>query len=186
MKYIKGKGTTNYQKAIYIVLSFASICAAIPIIVHDFVIEPFVSELAIYISILLTALVIFIIIYLYKKGQWHLGLVWEQRSKFLNVLSFPVIVLALCLLFWINIAISAPKIYTVLLGQEKTKNEIIIKGIRSRGCYKLHLKSTQLFFHHCLSKKQYDSLPDKHVLAELVVKESMFGYILKEVRLIHK
>ncbi len=190
VKLISGKGTTKHQKVFNIVLAVVVFGPLIASFVHDFAAEPFVSEFATLISCVLTPLCIMVLFYAYKNGLLKTDPVWYASSKLVKIGSIIIVPFVLWGFIWINLTISLPRIATVLFGQEIIKKEYVFKDGRQmrRGCsYTLNVKSVkQIHFYYCISKRHWDSLPKGEVMAELVIKKSLFGFIIKEIRQIQK
>jgi len=93
-------------------------------------------------------------------------------------------------LFWINFSISAPQLFTLLFGAETVKRDVVLKDrhYSRKSCnYRLEPQSINaIFFHYCISEGSYNNLPDTKMESELLIKQSVLGYIVEDIRLIHK
>jgi hypothetical protein len=93
-------------------------------------------------------------------------------------------------LFWVNIAISAPKLYTSAFGEIDIMHDVVKKKKTSsrRSCdYRLEPRSINTaFFHYCISESDYNRLPGDEIKSELLLKKSSFGYIVKHIRVTNK
>ena len=184
------KGATKYQKVVAIILSATIIGPFYLIFTHNFVAEPRVSELSSYASIVFTACLIFMLAYLYTKKLWRPAPVWHTYSKFKKVLLIPFVPLFLYGLFWVNLAISMPQVFTLLFGTDAVKRDVVVKDrhYSRRSCdYRLEPQTINaIFFHYCISESFFNQLPETAIESELLIKQSPLGYIVEDIRLLHK
>jgi hypothetical protein len=187
MGFLWRKGSTKYQKIVAGALSASLIGPLFMIFTHNFVAKTFVSSSAIYISLALTLLSFTLVWYLRSKKLWEPAPVWYSYSKLTRTLIIPFAPIFIFGLFWVNFAISAPHLYTVIFGTEGIRNDVIRKDKHHsrRSCdYRLEPKSIDaIFFHFCISEEFYNRLPDGDLYGELVVKESSLGYAVEDIRI---
>lgn len=186
MELLWVKGSTKYQK----ILS-ATLCLLTPgplflMFTHNFVNEPKVSTLSFYISLVLTVFFMLMLVYFYAMKLWKPEPAWYQHSKFRKasvILFMPVLVF---FLFWINLSIAAPQLFTALFGDEMVIQDEVLKVKRyaRNSCdYRLVPQSINTkFFHYCISPSFYNQLPATKMKAELIIKQSGLGYIVKDIK----
>ena len=180
------KGSTKYQKIVAAIFSVLCIGPFIWVFTRNFVIAPRTSYLAVNISLLLTAISIVVIAYLYFKNLWRPGPKYNRYSLGLKFIMIPIISGFIFILFWMNIAIAAPHLYTAVYGKDDIKKDVVIKdkGASRSGC-KYRLKSNSIdsfFFRFCISERGYNQLPSGELEAELYIKKSVLGYIVNNIR----
>ena len=154
---------------------------------HNFVTEPGISELAIYMSISITIVSLIALTFLYATNRWRPAPKWYGYSTFMKIfvgLFTPVFIYGV---FWINIAISLPHLFTVLFGETTIKTDEVTKvKSNSRRLCDFHLKVESIdaiFFRYCISNEIYNSLPDNKINTELIIKQSIFGYTVETINL---
>ncbi len=187
MELLRKKGATKYQKVIAAIFTINIIGLVGRIFTHHFVTEPHFSRVAVYISLLLTLILITAVGFLYIRGAWRPTPVWYKYSAFKKIVLVPFIPIFIFVLFWVNIAISLPYLFTAVFGQTAIKNDVVIKdhSHSRRSCdYRLKPNSINvIFFRYCISEGLYNRLPGGEIEAELILKKSMFGYIVKNIRI---
>ena len=184
------KGSTLNQKIVAAVFMAAFVGPAFLIFTHNFVAESIVSEFSSYASLVLTVLSVGILAYLYINEAWKPAPVWYSYSRFTRALLIPFIPLLLFGLFWVNLAISAPHLFTLVFGSNAVKLDMVVKDrhYSRRSCdYRLEPQSINtIFFHYCISESLYNQLPDKEMESELLIKQSFLGFIVEDIRLLHQ
>ncbi len=182
------QSASKYQNILAYGNLVAFIGPAILMLTHNFVYEPRVFSFAVYASIFLVVLYCFAVLYLHRKGLWKPSPLWEKRSKLKRYLTLPLIPFFLFSLYWVNIAIALPWLYTTAFGTKNVMVDLVAKEwhASTTSCrYILEPKSVdQIFFYHCISKNLYDRLPGKSLIAELDITQSPLGYIVEDIRLV--
>ncbi len=181
------EGSTKTQKILAVIITLATIGPIVLMLTHNFVPQPNVSKLATYISIILTILLISIIAYWYSNKLWRPSPAWYEFSKPKKAITIPAIPIAFFGLFWINTAISFPCLFTLLFGNNSFEQVWVIKdrhGSRRSCDYRLELApNNPIFFYECISKAQYEQLPDKKIKTKAYLKKSRLGFIVRAVKL---
>ncbi|MAM00036.1 MAG: hypothetical protein CL583_16470 [Alteromonadaceae bacterium] len=183
------EGSEKHQHIVTAILGAPGFSLIYHFFTRNFVAEPKVLIYSIYISAALTAAFVAFLTNLYFKKLWNPATAWVKYSKLKNALLAPLIPLAIFALFWVTLAISAPQVFTVLFGVEAVKQALVEKqeGYSRRSCdHRLVLKSINtILFRYCISAEYYSELPDGEIVAELVIKQSVFGYTVEDIKLPH-
>ena len=183
------KSATLSQKIVASLFMAAVVGPFVLVFSHNFVAESSVSEFSLYASLLLTVLTIGILRYLYINEAWKPDPTWYNYSRFKKtslMLFFPFFIFGL---FWINLSISAPQLFTSVFGSNAVKLDTVVKHYlyskKIWTCdYRLKPSSIDaIFFHYCISKDLYNQLPDTPIESELLIKKSALGYIVEDIRL---
>ena len=159
---------------------------------NNFVQSPSVSKFSVYIAGVFTVFFILLFIYLRIKNIWCPNRALDHYSKVKRAFLIAFMPAFFFMLFWINLAIPIPWLFTALSGEYHTRFDIVIKekelGRRNRSCdFRFELKSVDpLFFHYCITENLYNQLPDEELEAELTIKESVLGYIVEDIKLINE
>lgn len=187
MELVQQEGANRYQKIVASIFAATLIGPLFFIFTHNFVYKPVVSKLSIYVSLVLTISSISMLAYLYFKDKWKPANAWFGYSKIKRILVIPFAPLFIYSLFWMNIAISAPHLFTLMFGVDAVKQDVVVKDrhYSRRSCkYRLEPKSiSAMFFHYCISEGLYKQLPEGEIESELLIKQSLFGYFVRDVRL---
>lgn len=114
---------------------------------------------------------------------------WNTFSKFKKlkiIFWFPIVMFGI---FWLNFAYAIPYTYTELFGKSSIEEGTVVKvkHLAKKQCnYRLKPTSiavNNLSFYFCVSEAQYELLPIGEIKAKLHSKYSVFGYIVKEIKL---
>ncbi|OUS14101.1 hypothetical protein A9Q89_01140 [Gammaproteobacteria bacterium 53_120_T64] len=157
---------------------------------EDFVIDTRSAGNLVYI-VLLTTLYITIKLFINKERVIPLEIDGKKASKLRWTLTSLMLV---ALLFWsifINIAISAPRLFTVIFGIDAKEIALFKKAGPSAGVYECVYRIkpkngpyfTTFMAHHCITKNQHDKLTDQEFKAEMSRRKSVFGYIITDIQL---
>ena len=184
------KASNKYKNLVlysYLILIFG---ASILFVTNKFVIEPGISTFAKYTALILAVVHFIFIRYLYKNELWkpEPSRYDEISPWFKKLILFPITFLLVFWLYWINIAMTYPFLYTLLVGQKSVINDTVVKEKvkSSKSCdFRLQPKSIDSsMFHYCISKNLYQQLPQKELEAKLFLKKSSLGYIVKKIDVI--
>lgn len=89
---------------------------------------------------------------------------------------------------WMNIAVSAPQLITILFGEERSYLGKAVKdhvGSRRSCDFRLVPNAEKFWlFHYCIPYSQYVSLPEKELDALLRVKSSPLGTHYHEIKVV--
>lgn len=180
------KETTKHQKVVMLVIFVATVGALYSCSKLHFVVEPNILRFASYISIVLTVFSFLYVIYLFHNNLWIPAPGWHEHSKVKKILLTASIPFFMFGLLWINLVTTAPQLFTVFYGINTIKPSLVIKdrNYSRRQCkYIIKLMSVHtVHFHYCISEYQYSILPDKEMRADLIVKQSLFGYIIEDIK----
>jgi len=155
--------------------------------IRNFVFEPYVSRLITYISLIITFLLIAYLIYLNQINLWRPSSAWYRYSRFKKFISLLFAPPAIFCFLWTTIAFPTPYIYTKLLGKPSIIIDSVIKdtgyGKRVRY-YQLKPRSIDTwFFRFSISENQYRTLSNGEIKARLLVRKSVFGFIVEDIKL---
>ncbi len=182
------KDASKSQKIVNLIFFVMSIGPIYVFFNHNYVTESHISKLAVYISLALTFLTIVIMVFLYARDIWKPTSYFYKVSK---IKKFFIITLAPLLplsLFWVNLGVVGPQLYTSYFGTKVVKSELVSKDrvYSRRKCdYQLKPKSVDvMFFWYCISENQFNSFPDGEVKAEMTLKKSLFGYTVEQISLV--
>lgn len=156
----------------------------------DFVIDTKSARNLAYIALFIT-LYITIKLFIGKERIVPLETNGKKASKLKQTYTSLLLVILLFCSIFTNIAISAPRLFTDILGTDAKEITLFKKargGGRSLGC-KYRLKPTTAAFfttfivHHCITKNQHEKLADQEFKASMTRRKSVFGYIITDIQL---
>jgi|SRR5690554_1475157 hypothetical protein len=169
-----------------IVTAVSSIGSMFSLFSHDFVVDPVISKWSVYISLGLIVFLCAVYWFLYAKGIFcsfrESSLFPKGLKEFALFLGGPVLLFGL---FWVNSAFFVPKLFTETFGEDATLTAEVKKQSRASrrgwGCrHRLEFDSfSRHLFFYCISEQTYNSLPDRGIEVELLVKQSELGYVVK-------
>ena len=118
-----------------------------------------------------------------RRGTWILGIEVSRTRWYLAIL--PGAALLLFGIFWINLSLSLPLVYTLALGQSETIEDRVEKDreFNRHTCdYRLRPASIDSFgFRYCISESTYDELPETSMPASLRLTRSVAGFLVDEI-----
>lgn len=181
-------GATKIQKIVTNIFFILLVGPAFFVFTGNFVYTAEVSKLSNYFSLILTVSAVSVLVHLFFKKKWKPGENWYSQTKIEKTLQIPLILLLIHSLFWINLAISGPHLYTFIFGVSGVKQDTVIKdrNFNRRSCdYELKPKNIDIvFFQYCITRDLYNQLPEGDIKSELIVKQSSLGYIVKDIRVL--
>jgi hypothetical protein len=174
------------HKVLGVVGGVSSIGLIFSLFSHDFVVDPIISEISVYISLGLIIFLCLIYWILYFNGIFcsfrESSLFPNGLKEFALFIGMPILFF---LFFWVNSAFFVPKLFTEIFGEDATLTAEVKKQSRAsrRGWSCRHRLefdsfSRHLFF-YCISERTYNFLPDRGIEVELLVKQSELGYVVK-------
>ncbi|GLX13136.1 hypothetical protein Pstr01_13750 [Pseudomonas straminea] len=173
---------------------FAVLLAALPaitgtlyfIVYHDFAPNPELYWPSVIVTAVLTGVVFAIFYSKFKSGSWVLAKRPESRKEKWVLWLLPLVFYLYALL---HVYIVIPRIYTSLFGTEMVISEAIkareTEYGRYRTCdYQIKTENHQAFgLHLCISREQYNSMPDRGGIAILRIIKSPAGTLIESVSL---
>src|SRR5690554_2471921 len=183
---IARKSISLDHKVLGVVGGVSSIGLLFSLFSHDFVVDPVISEISVYMSLGLIIFLCLIYWVSYTKGVFcsfrESSLFPKGLKEFALFLGMPVLLFGL---FWVNSAFFVPKLFTETFGEDATLTAEVKKQSRASrrgwGCrHRLEFDSfSRHLFFYCISEQTYNSLPDRGIEVELLVKQSELGYVVK-------
>ena len=176
------------HKVLGVVGGVSSIGLLFSLFSNDFVVDPVISEISVYISFGLIIFLCLIYWVLYTKGVFCSFRESSLFPKGLKELSLFIGMLILFFwFFWVNSAFFVPKLFTEIFGEDATLTAEVKKQSRASrrgwGCrHRLEFDSfSRRLFFYCISEKTYNFLPDRGIEVELLVKQSELGYVVENL-----
>ncbi|MGC8122089.1 hypothetical protein [Marinobacter sp. VGCF2001] len=182
---IARKSISLDHKVLGVVGGVSSIGLLFSLFSHDFVVDPVISEISVYISLGLIIFLCLIYWVLYTKGVFCS---FRESSLFPKGLKELSLFIGMPILFfwffWVNSAFFVPKLFTEVFGEDATLIAEVKKQSRGRrgwSCrHRLEFDSfSRYLFFYCISERTYNFLPDREIEVELLVKRSELGYVVK-------
>lgn len=181
----KRNKTSFHKKTIYL-LTPGCIYA---MYTEDFVINPTIAESLVAITTLLTS---YIVIRVITKKETVIKpiIAGKKTSRPIKLFTSIVMVFIIFVAIWMNIAIAAPRLFTIVLGENSNEIAAVEKDYiyRSLKCrYYLKPKPeiflTAFMLKHCITEKQYQTLSDQPFEAKINLRKSILGHIIEDIQL---
>lgn len=183
------KNLSMYQKIVLMIFFVAFLGPFSLIFTGNFVPTTSHNRLALYFSLALTSILSIFIFYLYKNRLWISRLDWNRYSKLKKNIAVFASFATVVGIFWIDLAISLPHLYTEIFGKRALTIDTVTKEnhYSRRSCeYRIQPRSIDFaLFKFCISDTTYDRLPDENLRAKLILKQSRFGYAVEDIRVIN-
>lgn len=154
---------------------------------HNFVPETAAKTFAHRISLYFSVCFLISLVYLIVNNSMPSPF-WNKQSRFAKLMLMVLFVPLYYLFFWISFANALPLIYTSVVGETKTMDELVSREyVDSRkSCdYRLKFKSIDSsLFHFCLRPEVYEQMNKGEYAVETTIKQSELGYYIKSVRFV--
>jgi magnesium-transporting ATPase (P-type) len=177
---------TRGQKIATLIFLFLLFGCLHCLFLSSFIPSDAVKNVATWASVLLT--ILFMIFLLYFEQLPNVKRKTTKNSGRKKLLFLTVIPISLYGLFWVNIAISLPQLFTLAFGEESTEVEVVYKNYsssrRAKCPYSLRVRKYWLVS-TCISEKSYNDLPENDFKAEFVTLHSVFGVYYKTFTIIN-
>lgn len=150
---------------------------------HRFIPGEAVQLYAAWVTLFFTAFYLLLMLYVRRTSPGWPMFPYTGFKKLGMMLFIPCLVYGFS---WVNIAVAAPQVFTVLFGNDYSKNDLAIKRRPERSrrsCdYRLQPRSMDfIFFHYCISRSYYSALPEGDLAVNIHGKSSIFGVHVDEI-----
>lgn len=181
------KPISRHQKIAVLLAALPAITGTLYFIAyHDFAPNPELYRPSLIITAVLTGIVFAIFYCKFKSGSWVLAKRAESRKENWVLWLLPLVFYLYALL---HVYIVIPRIYTSLFGTQMLITEAIKAGEKEYGRYRtcdyqIKTEKHQAFgLHLCISREQYNSLPDRGGVAILRIIRSPAGTLIESMTL---
>ena len=178
---------SRHQKLAVLLAALPAITGTLYFIAyHDFAPNPALYWPSLIITTALTAIVFAIFYSKFKSGSWVLAKRAESRKEKWVLWLLPLVFYLYALL---HVYIVIPRIYTSVFGTEMVVSETIKAKEKEYGRYRtcdyqIKTENHQAFgLHLCISREQYNSMPDRGGIAILRITKSPAGTLIESVSL---
>ncbi len=177
------KDGTNSIGKFYILMLCILIVGPLQVIIsHSFIPSEHVIRFANWSALGFAIFFISLIFYIRKKASIKLFFPHTGFKRVLVILYMPAFLYGFS---WINIAIAAPQLITIIFGEDRFEEGLAIKQRENsaRACdFRLIPHNTDFwFFHYCIPSSEFTSLPDGEFKVQLLTKNSSLGVHYKEI-----
>jgi hypothetical protein len=178
-------GSTLVQKAGLILFFVLIIWPFQVFISHSFVPTKDALNVALWAALGFTVFFLLLMLYVRKTSRVKTTMPYSRLKKLGVISVIPFMVYGLA---WMNAAISAPQLITVIFGEERSYLGKAVKDhVRSRRSCDFRLAPegvTFWLFHYCIPYSQYMSLPDGKLEVQLTTKNSFLGTYYREIKVV--
>lgn len=173
------KGSSRAQKYLISVFLLVIIGAAVPMFFRSFVPTPDWQEIALYISLLLSAAAGIWLRILHSRGLWRPAGPWLTYGPLKRWLMAPLCLAFFICLLWLDIAATVPMLYTAAAGDEISRPAAAEKkrGSGRKACrYQLKISEVKyILFEFCIDEDSFNRLPEGPLSARISARKSYFG-----------
>jgi len=178
-------GSTPVQKAAIVLLLVLIIWPFQVFISHSFVPSEDALNVALWAALGFTVFFLLLMLYVRKTSPVKTAMPYSGLKKWGVILGIPFMVYGFA---WMNIAISAPQLITVIFGEDQSYLGKAVKdhvGSRRSCDFRLAPEGVTFWlFHYCIPYSQYVSLPDGKLEVQLTTKNSFLGIYYLEIKVV--